>query len=77
MCSTQYVDSLSCGMNQVERLYLLKAELARSMGVDPRSKEVKAIEPSAYLVGTRNRRLALYSASLAESLKSAQQREEE
>jgi hypothetical protein len=44
-------DNWCRGMNQEERLFLLKAELARSLGVDPRSKEVKAIEPSAYLIG--------------------------
>jgi hypothetical protein len=62
--------------NQDERLFLLKSELARALGVDPRSKEVKAIEPSAYLAGTRNRRIELYSAALAESLKDAQARQE-
>jgi hypothetical protein len=63
------LDSWFGDMNQNERLFLLKAELATALGVDPRSKEVKAIEPSAYLVGTRNRRVALYAAALAESLK--------
>ena len=68
------LDSRFNDMNQNERLFLLKAELARALGVDPRSKEVKAIEPSAYLAGTRNRRIELYSAALAESLKDAQAR---
>jgi hypothetical protein len=69
------LDSWSSAMNQNERLFLVKTELARALGVDPRSKEVKAIEPSAYLVGTRNRRVALYAAALAESLKNQKEKE--
>jgi len=69
MCSMRHLTVGFGDMNQNERLFLLKAELARALGVDPRSKEVKAIEPSAYLVATRNCRVALYAAALAESLK--------
>jgi hypothetical protein len=61
--------------NQEERLFIFKSELARMLGVDPRSKEVKTVEPSAYLAGTRNRRIELYSAALAEALKDSQARQ--
>jgi hypothetical protein len=67
------LDTQCMGMNQEERLFMFKAELARILGVDPRSKEVKSVEPSAYLAGTRNRRIELYTAALAESLKERQQ----
>ncbi len=68
------LDSWCSGMNQDERLFLLKSKLARSLGVDPRSKEVAALEPEAYLIGTRGRRIALFPAALAESLKAAKAR---
>jgi len=60
-------------MNQDDRLFLLKSELDRVLNVDRRSKEVKSIEPEAYLIGTRGRRIELYTAALAESLKERQQ----
>jgi hypothetical protein len=69
------LDTQCMGMNQDDRLFLLKAELARILGVDPRSKEVKSVEPSAYLAGTRNRRIELCTAALAEALKDAQARQ--
>jgi hypothetical protein len=43
--------------------------------LDPRSKELKNIEPDAFLVSSGNKRLDLFRAALAESLK-AQQEEE-
>ena len=56
-------------MNKLEKLYLTKAALCREAGLDPRSKEVRNLEPDAHLVTTQNKRVALFVAALAESLK--------
>ena len=56
-------------MNSTERLYLTKAALCREAGLDTRSKLVLKLEPDAHLVTTQNKRVALFVAALAESLK--------
>jgi hypothetical protein len=45
-------------MNKNDRLYLTKAALARAAGLDPRSKDIKELEPDAHLVTTQNKRVA-------------------
>jgi hypothetical protein len=61
-------------MNNTERLYLTKAALARAAGLDPRSKEIKDLEPDAHLVTTQNKRVALYASALADVLKAKTER---
>jgi hypothetical protein len=56
----------------IDRLYLTKAALARAAGLDPRDKTLKEIEPDAVLISTGNKRLDLFRAALAESLKARQ-----
>ena len=64
-------------MNIEERIFLTKTALARAAGLDPRSKELKNIEPDAFLISTGNKKVDLFRSALLESLKAAQQREEE
>jgi hypothetical protein len=61
-------------MNKNDRLYLTKAALARAAGLDPRSKDIKELEPHAHLVTTQNKRVALYTAALADALKAKTER---
>ena len=61
-------------MNKNDRLYLTKAALARAAGLDPRSKDIKELEPDAHLVTTQNKRVALYTAALADALKAKTER---
>ena len=63
-------------MNNTERLYLTRAAIARAAGLDPRSKEIRNLEPDAHLVTTQNKRVSLFVAALAESLKVAQARQQ-
>lgn len=53
-----------------DRIYLTKAALARAVGLDPRDKELKALEPTAYLESTKGKRIDLFAAALVELLKS-------
>jgi hypothetical protein len=55
-----------------DRLFLTKAALARAAGIDPRDKNLKEIEPDAFLISTGNKRIDLFTAALAESLKARQ-----
>jgi G3E family GTPase len=61
-------------MNKNDRLYLTKAALARAAGLDPRSKDIKKLEPDAHLVTTQNKRVALYASALADVLKAKTER---
>jgi hypothetical protein len=59
-------------MNNLERLYVTRAAIARAAGLDPRDKKIQELEPDAFLT-TGNKRLDLFVAALAESLKAQQQ----
>ena len=53
-------------MNNTERLYLTRAAIARAAGLDPRSKEIRKLEPDAQLISTGNKRLDLFKAAFIE-----------
>jgi G3E family GTPase len=53
----------------MKREFLTKTALARAAGLDPRSKDLEDIEPDAHLITTKNKRIDLYAAALAEVLK--------
>ena len=55
-----------------DRIYLTKTALARATGLDPRSKELQEIEPTAYLAQTKGRRIDLFAAALADVVKAKQ-----
>jgi G3E family GTPase len=61
-------------MNKTDRLYLTKAALARAAGLDPRSKDIKELEPDAHVVTTQNKRVGLYASALADALKAKTER---
>jgi hypothetical protein len=52
-----------------DRVYLTAAALARAAGLDPRDKELKAIEPDAYLQSSRGKRIKLFVDAMVEVLK--------
>jgi hypothetical protein len=62
--------------NLNERVYLTKTALSRALGLDPRDKTITDLKPDAFLT-TGNKRLDLYVAALADSLKNAQARQQE
>jgi hypothetical protein len=59
--------------NLNDRLLLTRAALARAVGLDSRDKQLKDLEPTAFLVSTKDRRIGLYAVALAESLKAQQE----
>lgn len=56
-------------MNDDDRIYLTATALARAAGLDPRDKELKALEPDAYLESAKGKRIKLFTDAMVEVLK--------
>jgi hypothetical protein len=57
------VDNHAVGEMNDDRVFLTAGGLAPAAGLDPRDKELKALEPTAYLEQTKGR-IDLFSAKL-------------